>query len=251
MEEYGFFLSFNNESQAMRLPVNPEKLEINASGDGKTYNIVDLGEINSIQPNKLRELTLESFFPGQRYPFVVGNTLYSPYHYVEMIQKWMEKKRPLRFVFSGLNVPESSLDEKIKLNKQIGEIESERFRSNEAFMAINMAVSIEKFDWSIAAGDSGDIQFKLSLKEYVFYQALKLKFKESKTEVTKKRADNKEAASTYTLVAGDSLWKIAKKKLGDGSRYQEIQKLNNIPDSDLRKLPIGKVIKLPQKEASK
>lgn len=35
------------------------------------------------------------------------------------------------------------------------------------------------------------------------------------------------------------------KKLGDGSKYKVIQKLNGIPDSELKKLPIGKVIKLP------
>ncbi|WP_046213120.1 LysM peptidoglycan-binding domain-containing protein [Paenibacillus wulumuqiensis] len=250
MEEYGFFLAFNNQSEAIRLPVNPEKIEINSSGDGKSYTIIDLGEINSIQPNKLREITLESFFPGQRYPFVVGKELQTPYYYVEMIQKWMETKRPIRFVFSGLQLPESALSGDTAVKNAKGEIE--RFISNETFMAINMAVSIEKFDWTLAAGDSGDIQFKLSLKEYVFYRALKVKIKKDKDKSTlaKKRTDTKVNPKTYKLVAGDSLWKIAKKQLGDGSRYKEIQKLNNIKDSELRKLPIGMVIKLPQKEAA-
>ncbi|WP_458119788.1 LysM peptidoglycan-binding domain-containing protein [Paenibacillus sp. Z6-24] len=251
MEEYGFFLAFNNQSEAIRLPVNPEKIEINSSGDGKSYTIIDLGEINSIQPNKLREITLESFFPGQRYPFVVGKELQTPYYYVEMIQKWMETKRPIRFVFSGLQLPESALSGDTAVKNAKGEIE--RFISNETFMAINMAVSIEKFDWTLAAGDSGDIQFKLSLKEYVFYRALKVKIKKDKDKstVAKKRTDTKVNPKTYKLVAGDSLWKIAKKQLGDGSRYKEIQKLNDIKDSELRKLPIGMVIKLPQKEAAK
>lgn len=250
MEEYGFFLAYNNQAEVIRLPINPEKLEISSSGDGKSYTVIDLGEINSIQPNKLREITLESFFPGQRYPFVVGEMLYTPYYYVEMIRKWMETKRPIRFVFSALQLPDTALSSSIA---QTAQAEAERFTSNETFMAINMAVSIEKFDWNIAAGDSGDIHFKLTLKEYVFYRALKVEIKKNtkKTTVTKKRTDTKETPKTYKLVAGDSLWKIAKKQLGDGSRYKEIQKLNNIKDSELRKLPIGLVIKLPQKEASK
>jgi len=32
----------------------------------------------------------------------------------------------------------------------------------------------------------------------------------------------------YVVKKGDSLWSIAKKQLGDGSRYQEIKKLNNL-----------------------
>ncbi|WP_046225571.1 LysM peptidoglycan-binding domain-containing protein [Paenibacillus dauci] len=251
MEEYGFFLTYNNQDEVVRLPVNPEKIEINSSGDGKNYTIIGLGEINSIQPNKLREITLESFFPGQRYPFVVGRELQTPYYYVEMIQKWMETKRPIRFVFSSLQLPDYALYG--NTSKQAVSAKAERFTLNRAFMAINMAVSIEKFDWTLAAGESGDIQFKLSLKEYVFYRALKVKIKKDKEKstVAKKRTDTKETPKTYKLVAGDSLWKIAKKQLGDGSRYKEIQKLNNIKDSELRNLPIGMVIKLPQKEAAK
>ena len=39
------------------------------------------------------------------------------------------------------------------------------------------------------------------------------------------------AAETYrihTVVKGDTLWDIAKKYLGDGSRYPEIKALNNL-----------------------
>ncbi|MFD1903825.1 hypothetical protein ACFSQ7_06690 [Paenibacillus rhizoplanae] len=35
MEEYGFYLSFNNYEEVIRLPVNPETLEIKEIGDGK------------------------------------------------------------------------------------------------------------------------------------------------------------------------------------------------------------------------
>lgn len=41
-------------------------------------------------------------------------------------------------------------------------------------------------------------------------------------------AEAAEAAKTYTVVAGDSLWKIADAQLGNGNRYMEIAKLNNI-----------------------
>ena len=48
---------------------------------------------------------------------------------------------------------------------------------------------------------------------------------------------------TYTVVGGDTLWAIAEKFLGDGNRYPEIAKLNNIPNPDL--INVGQVLTIP------
>ena len=48
---------------------------------------------------------------------------------------------------------------------------------------------------------------------------------------------------TYTVKAGDSLWKIAAVKLGKGSRYPEIMKLNNMTNTSIR---VGQVLKIPK-----
>ncbi len=48
---------------------------------------------------------------------------------------------------------------------------------------------------------------------------------------------------TYTVVSGDTLWAIAEKFLGDGNRYPEIAKLNNIPNPDL--INVGQVLTIP------
>lgn len=49
---------------------------------------------------------------------------------------------------------------------------------------------------------------------------------------------------TYTVKAGDSLWAIADKQLGDGSRYNEIKTLNGLKSNVINK---GQVLKLPAK----
>lgn len=48
--------------------------------------------------------------------------------------------------------------------------------------------------------------------------------------------------STYTVKAGDSMWKIASITLGKGSRYPEIMKLNNMTNTSIRP---GQVLKIP------
>uniref|UniRef100_UPI0036F2E277 LysM peptidoglycan-binding domain-containing protein n=1 Tax=Solibaculum mannosilyticum TaxID=2780922 RepID=UPI0036F2E277 len=52
------------------------------------------------------------------------------------------------------------------------------------------------------------------------------------------------AASTYTVQKGDSLWAIAEKRLGNGTRYNEIKKLNGLT-SDV--IYAGQVLKLPNR----
>lgn len=49
---------------------------------------------------------------------------------------------------------------------------------------------------------------------------------------------------TYTVKAGDSLWAIADKELGDGSRYNEIKTMNGLKDNTIHK---GQTLKLPTK----
>jgi surface antigen len=47
----------------------------------------------------------------------------------------------------------------------------------------------------------------------------------------------------YTVVRGDTLWGIAKRFYGNGSRYPEIAKANNIADPDI--IHIGQVLLIP------
>lgn len=49
---------------------------------------------------------------------------------------------------------------------------------------------------------------------------------------------------TYTVARGDSLWTIAEKLLGNGSRYKEIKRLNGLTSDIIRP---GQVLKVPEK----
>lgn len=52
-------------------------------------------------------------------------------------------------------------------------------------------------------------------------------------------------AGSYTVVKGDSLWKIAKEKLGDGARYTEIFEANRDKIKNPNKIQIGQVLEIP------
>ena len=63
--------------------------------------------------------------------------------------------------------------------------------------------------------------------------------------------DNHEAKGVqYVVREGDSLWSIAGEKLGNGSRYKEISKLNADVLKDENDLTIGMRLSLPDRQAS-
>ncbi len=51
----------------------------------------------------------------------------------------------------------------------------------------------------------------------------------------------------YVVKEDDSLWKIAAKELGNGSRYEEISKLNSDILNNENKLKLGMKLRLPVK----
>lgn len=224
MRVYGVELSFNNKEEVMQLPVNPSSMDVSGSGQGSTHDVVGLGQINVIKDKKLTEYSFSGLFPAQWYPFVTADDLLHPVEYIKTIEKWRDTKRPIRFIFTS-----DTYD-------------------------INTPASIESFTWQEVAGSGGDIEYKLVLKEYRFYAARKIVTKtvsdgQQEQQVQKQKTDarpnDKQQPKTYTLKSGDNLWSVAQKQLGNGSRWKEIQKLNGIKDADLKRLPIGKVLKLP------
>lgn len=213
--EYGIQLSFNNREQILHLPVMPASIEMSEGGKSSTYDVAGLGEINVIKDRKLSEYGFGSIFPNQRYPFVRTRRLYPPAYYVETIMRWMESGRPIRFIYKGRS------------------------------FGINTAASIEDFQWKEVAGGIGDIEYAIKLKHYRFYAAKRYPAGQAVKKEAVKRPDDRPKPKTYTLKAGDSLWKVAQNVLGSGERWREIQKLNGISDAEVKRLPIGKVLKLP------
>ncbi|MFD0959800.1 LysM peptidoglycan-binding domain-containing protein [Paenibacillus chungangensis] len=221
---YGIQFSFNNNQEGpIELPVMPASIEISEGGKSSTYDVAGLGEVNVIKDRKLSEYSFSSFFPGQHqtYPFlsIAPGRILPPSEYVRYLTRWMDSKRPIRFIFVGKE------------------------------FAINTPVSIESFQWKEAAGRGGDIAYSIKLKHYRFYAAKQYVIAGNEggsvTGYSKSsRPDQREKPGTYTMQAGDTLWSIAQRLLGNGTRWRELQRLNGIADSDVRRLAIGKVLKL-------
>lgn len=130
------FLSINNREEVIQLPVVPQEFTIQEPHNNENYQTITQGDIKLIGLAGLKSLTLESFFPGQDYPFLRSRSLWG-WEYVEKIQGWMTKRVPIRLVIA--NTP------------------------------INMACTIEDFTYGLKPG-SKDIHYTLTLEEFKFIQ---------------------------------------------------------------------------------
>lgn len=244
---YELHLRYNNNQEGFQLPVNPESIEVSEGNSGKTYDIVGAndgrsevrgGEINIIKSPKLRVIQFDGLFPAQFYPFLATTTLYEPMYYIRAIENWMATKRPVRFIYTG---------------QWEQRLASQGFSGQE----LNLPVSIDKFSWKEEAGSPGDIEYNITLKEYVFYAAQRVKVQTNNDGnplavlQSPRRPDERIRPATYTMKDGDTLSKVAMRfyttdsGLPDSSRYKDIQMLNGMTDDVVKKIKTGSVLKLP------
>ncbi|MGN7454625.1 LysM peptidoglycan-binding domain-containing protein [Paenibacillus pasadenensis] len=225
----GIRLDFNHGTEGWELPVMPSKLSIRRSGSGKDYNLLGAGPIATIEKPGLAEVEFESFFPSQPGPYVATRSILKrPEQFADDIGRWMRSGYPLRFIYAR---------------------HADRFENP---YTLQIPMTITGFDRWEEAGSPGDVFYTLKLKEYVFYAPVKLqavKTADGSTAVAKepdKRPDLKVPPKAYTIVKGDTLSGISMKLYdGDSSRWPEIQKLNGIGNSELKRLQIGRVLQVP------
>jgi len=135
------FITINNNEEVIILPVTPKEYEITEPWDIQEINGLQ-GPLNLIQNKKLATLSLESFFPVRDYPFLQSRKLWGM-EYVETIQRWRQRRIPVRVVIIGDGIAGSV----VKVNK---------------------AFSIESFNYTITK--NGDIDYSLDLREFRFVE---------------------------------------------------------------------------------
>lgn len=190
-----------------QLPVNPlEDLTFSTSVDSKTYDIVSIGEVTKIGNRKLIDVDIKSIFTNKGYSFTVVENPKLAIDYVNMIYKLLNDKKPVRFVVTGDKTD------------------------------INMLCSITSFKHTQKFGEEGEYYYTLELKEYREYKAKKVVIQKPAPQakaaakpvaqpVPQRPADPPQVR-THTVRSGDTLWGIAKKYYGNGSKYTTIYNAN-------------------------
>ena len=84
--------SANNNEEIKIIPVIPQDLpQVDKSYSSSSINTL-YGELNLIGVKGLRSLTLESFFPSRRYPFMRPGSTTDYSSYIRFFEKWADEK---------------------------------------------------------------------------------------------------------------------------------------------------------------
>lgn len=215
----------------MELPITPSKLDMKIDNKNKTMILLNDGEINILKTPGLTEVSFDFMIPQVKYPFA-STKLKDADYYLGKLNKLKISKKPFRFIVVRLT------------------------QGNRSLFDTNMNVSLEDYTIKEDAKEGIDLIVSIKLKQYRNYgtKIIKLPVNNTVSATAKSgvifipakedrpSSSNQPSNKTYTVKSGDCLWNICKQYLGDGSKYNEIAKLNNISNPNL--IYPGQVLKL-------
>jgi LysM repeat protein len=245
MRDYAVFFEYNKKTY--RLPVNPAEIEISSTQAVNKYEILKLGQIAVPTHFELQEYSFETEFPkySKKYPphyIETPKEFHGSDFYIDIFSRLQRKLKPVRFIagrFSETNGNDIVDDKEIDLKK-----------------CINTLVLIEELTITEKAGEEGDKYVGFKLLEYRPYSKktpdnVTFEINESGETVAKKQiAKNNETSNPksngYHIVRqGESLWTIAKKYYGNGSKNNIIYNANKNIIKNPNMLKVGWKLKIP------
>lgn len=205
---------------SLRFPLNPEKVTVASDAKVQVYSILDLGDVSFPRGMTPARVTMECIFPGApRRGLPIVHAWRPPTELVRQIEAWQRSGQRLRFLVTET--------------------------------AINLDVHVESFEHTVQGG-YGDVAFRLALTEaravVIFTEDEIASGADAATTVAPSGATRPSPSTpnSYTVKPGDSLWAIAKRVYGDGSRWREIYDANaRTIGTDPNTITAGQELRIP------
>ncbi len=191
-----------NTKSSFRFPSLPDKdIELNTSMNYQEYDILKKGTYAFPSGKDALQVKWEGFFWGKSHNNGALNRQWvEPETCIKKLKSWMEKCTVLNLVVSG--------------------------------GGINCDVTIKSFKYK-AFGGAGDYSYSITFVEYrelKIYTTKELGIGKSKKGTKKKKKSRtsakKKTKKTYKVKPRDTLWKIAKKYCGSGTKWPKIYNAN-------------------------
>ena len=209
------------------LPIAPEKFSLKVKNANKTMTLINEGEVNFLKEAGLTELEFDVLIPAVEYTFAKYDGGFKPpAYFTDHFEKLKTSKEPFQFSVVR-NMP-----------------------NGKRLFDTNMTVSMESYTIKEEAKNGFDLTISIKLKQYRPFGTKIVKVTSNNTvsvapvrEQTNSPAPKKE--TTYTVQKGDTLWAIAKKFYGNGSKYPTIYEANKDKIKNPNLIYVGQVLTIP------
>lgn len=197
----------NNGETQFTFAVNPANITVSRPNVNRAVSLAMGGQVNLWGGRGLREVRLDTFLPREGSRFFDGR---APDTILSLLKSWQDSGDPIRLIISGTDI-------------------------NDAFL-------IEDLSESFREGD-GDVWLSLQLREYKFQNVSQQQNGQAgQATQSTQREDERITPKTYTVVKGDTLWDIAARFYGSGTKWGVLAEKNGITNP--RRLQIGTVLYL-------
>ena len=218
----------------MLFPVAPSKIQIKIKNQNKSMNLINGEEITLLNSAGLSDISFDLLLPNVKYPFAIYK--------------------------SGFQNAKVYLDEleRLKVEKSVSQLKIVRtFPNGKMLFDTDIKVTLEDYTIKEDAKQGFDVVVSVSLKQFRQYGTkigdIILDSEQGEAVVsvqTVRETENspepaKNTSKTYTVVKGDTLWNIAKKFYGDGSKYTLIKDANGNPIKNASLIYPGQVLIIP------
>lgn len=207
----------------MLLPIPPQKIPIKYPGQNETATLINGEEINITRPPGLAEISIDVVLPQMDYPCAMWDgSVEDAEEFISRLQDLKESGDTFEFI-----VIRDSFD-------------------------TNMDVTLEDYKVSDDVKEGLDLVVSITMKEARHYGTKIMNFAivpeqpiPAAASPEPERPAARPQVKTHTVKSGDCLWNIAKKQLGDGSRWKEIHDLNRDKISNPNLIHPGLVLVMP------
>ena len=181
----------------------PERISLRIGTVFQSYSIMGVGEVKIPAGDELNSISWSAVLPGEKRleaPFVDSGTWLHPQEAHNLLENWRKDKAMLRLLITDT--------------------------------PINTDVYVQRYDGEFS-GAFGDYKYSITLiQAKAIVVTLSGETRDGSNlpplvNTPERARPAPPASSTYTIVAGDSLWSIAQATLGDGSRYPELYSANS------------------------
>ena len=212
------------------LPVAPSKLQLKINNQNKTMTLINEGQVNILKKAGLTTIEFDCLLPNVKYPFAkYKNKFQDASYFLEEIEKLKVNQEPFQFIVT-------------------------RERPNFDFLFdTNIKVCLEDYIVKEDKKNGFDVVVSISLKQYRDFgtKTCKINVENNKSTLTvqKNRETNNspapKTATNHKVVAGDTLWALAKKYYGDGSKYTIIYNANKDKVNNPNLIYVGQILTIP------